>query len=63
VFENKALRKIFGTKMDEVTGEWKKLHNELNAVLLTQYCASDKIGKNEMGWTCNADGGKVCAGF
>jgi hypothetical protein len=28
VFENKALRKIFGPKRDEVTGEWRKLHNE-----------------------------------
>ncbi|KAJ4434026.1 hypothetical protein ANN_16345 [Periplaneta americana] len=32
VFENKILRKIFGAKGDEVTGEWKKLHNaELHA--------------------------------
>ena len=28
VFENRVLRKIFGPKRDEVTGEWKKLHNE-----------------------------------
>jgi hypothetical protein len=28
VFENKVLRKIFGQKRDEVTGEWRKLHNE-----------------------------------
>jgi hypothetical protein len=28
VFENKLLRRIFGTKSDEVTGEWRKLHNE-----------------------------------
>jgi hypothetical protein len=28
VFENWALRKIFGLKRDEVTGEWRKLHNE-----------------------------------
>ncbi|KAJ4432626.1 hypothetical protein ANN_21249 [Periplaneta americana] len=27
VFENKVLRKIFGAKSDEVTGEWRKLHN------------------------------------
>jgi len=27
VFENRALR-IFGPKGDEVTGEWRKLHNE-----------------------------------
>ena len=28
VFENWVLRGIFGPKMDEVTGEWRKLHNE-----------------------------------
>jgi hypothetical protein len=28
VFENRVLRRIFGPKMDEVTGEWRKLHNE-----------------------------------
>jgi hypothetical protein len=28
VFENRDLRKIFGPKRDEVTGEWRKLHNE-----------------------------------
>jgi hypothetical protein len=28
MFENKVLRKIFGPKRDEVTGEWRKLHNE-----------------------------------
>jgi hypothetical protein len=28
VFENRVLRKIFGPKRDEVTGEWGKLHNE-----------------------------------
>ena len=27
VFENKVLRKIFGAKEDEITGEWRKLHN------------------------------------
>jgi hypothetical protein len=28
VFENRVLRRIFGFKGDEVTGEWRKLHNE-----------------------------------
>jgi hypothetical protein len=28
VFENRVLRRIFGPKRDEVTGEWKKLLNE-----------------------------------
>jgi hypothetical protein len=28
VFENKVLRRIFGSKKEEVTEEWRKLHNE-----------------------------------
>jgi hypothetical protein len=28
VFENRVLRRIFGSKRDVVTGEWRKLHNE-----------------------------------
>jgi hypothetical protein len=28
VFENRVLRRIFGPKEDQVTGEWRKLHNE-----------------------------------
>jgi hypothetical protein len=28
VFENRVLRRIFGPKTDEVTGGWRKLHNE-----------------------------------
>ena len=33
MFENKVLRKIFGAKRDEITGEWRTLHNaELHAL-------------------------------
>jgi hypothetical protein len=28
VFENRVLRRIFGSKRDEATGEWRRLHNE-----------------------------------
>jgi hypothetical protein len=28
VFENRVVRRIFGPKRDEVTGGWRKLHNE-----------------------------------
>jgi len=28
VFDNRVLSRVFGTKRDEVTGEWRKLHNE-----------------------------------
>ena len=50
VFEN---RRVFGPKRDEVTGEWRKLHNEE----LTQYFAGGKIEKNEMDGTCGVYGG------
>jgi hypothetical protein len=40
VFDNRALRRIFGPKRDEVTGEWRKLHNEeLNDL----YCSSNIV--------------------
>jgi hypothetical protein len=43
VFENRVLRRVFGPKRDEVTGEWRKLHNEE----LTKYFAGGKIKKND----------------
>jgi hypothetical protein len=39
VFENKVLRRIFGPKRDEVTGGWRKLHNEE----LHSFCSSPSI--------------------
>ena len=30
MFENRVLRRIFGPKRDEVTGEWRRLYDELN---------------------------------
>ena len=36
VFENRVLRRVFGPKRDEVTGEWRKLHNEELRVLYSQ---------------------------
>jgi hypothetical protein len=38
VSENRVLRRIFGPKRDEVTGEWRKLYNgELHDVYSTSY--------------------------
>jgi hypothetical protein len=38
IFENGLLRRIFGPKRDEVTGEWIKLHNEeLNDLYTSSY--------------------------
>jgi len=58
VFENMVLRRIFGPRRNEVTGEWRRLHNEElnNLYCSTQYCVGDKIEKNEMGWACGAYG-------
>jgi hypothetical protein len=28
VFENRVLRRVFGPRREEVTGKWRKLHNE-----------------------------------
>jgi len=39
VFENRVLRRIFGPKRDEVTGEWRKLHNEK----LSDLCCSPNV--------------------
>jgi hypothetical protein len=41
VFENRVLRGIFGPKRDEVTGGWRKLHNEE----LRNLCSSPSIIK------------------
>ena len=44
VIENMVLRRIFGPRRDEVTGEWRRLHNEeLNDLYCsTPYCAGDQ---------------------
>jgi hypothetical protein len=53
VFENRVLRRIFGLKRDEVTGEWEKLHNvELNNL----YCSTNivRVIKSRMRWAGHA---------
>ena len=54
MFENMVLSRIFGPRRDEVTGEWREIHDE---ELLTQYCSGDEI-ENEMGGACSAYGGE-----
>jgi hypothetical protein len=43
VFDNRVLRRIFGPKRDEVTGDWRKLHNE---ELHNLYSSPDRINKS-----------------
>jgi len=45
VFENRVLRGIFGADRDEVTGEWRKLHNEeLNDLYCSLNITKDGLG-------------------
>ena len=40
MFENRVLRRIFGSKRDGVTGQWRKLHNE---ELNEMYCSPNIV--------------------
>jgi hypothetical protein len=56
VFESRVLRRIFGPKRDEVTGEWRRLHNEeLNDLYITKYYSGNQI-KEEVGGACSTYG-------
>jgi hypothetical protein len=58
VFANRVLRRVFGPKRDEVTREWRKLHNEE----FNDLYSLPNIKKNEMDWACGAyGGGERCA--
>jgi len=59
VFENGVLRRIFGSKRDEVTVEWRELHSEeLNDLYNTKYYSDHQIEKNEMGGARGKYGGE-----
>ena len=56
-FENRVLMRIFGPRCDEVTREWRRLHNEeLNDLYTSPNIVCDKIEKNEKGWACGTYG-------
>jgi hypothetical protein len=52
VFEDKVLRRTFGPKRDEVTGGWRKLHNEELRDL------NNQVKKDEVGGACSPIEGK-----
>jgi hypothetical protein len=51
VFENRVLRRIFGPKTGEVTGGWRKLHNEELHNLYSSPSIIRMIKSMRMGWT------------
>jgi hypothetical protein len=63
VFENRVLRKVFGPKRDDVTGEWRKLHNEeLNDLYSAPNIVRVVKSRRMMGRACGAyGGGERCA--
>jgi hypothetical protein len=51
VFENKVLRTMFGPKRDEVTGEWRRLHNKELYALYSSPNIIQVIKSRRMRWT------------
>jgi hypothetical protein len=50
VFENRVLRRIFGPKRGEVTGEWRKLHSEELHILYSSPNIIRQIKSRRMRW-------------
>ena len=61
MLENRIVRKVFGSKREQGTGEWRRIHNE---ELYDMYCSpnikfsGDIIAKNEIGRACGTFGGQ-----
>jgi hypothetical protein len=50
LFENRVLRRIFGPKRDDLTGEWRKLHNEELHILYSSPNIIRQIKSRRMRW-------------
>jgi hypothetical protein len=50
VFENRVLRRIFGPKRDDVTGEWRKLHSEELHILYSSTDIIRQVKSRRMRW-------------
>jgi len=64
VFENGVLRRVFGPKRDEVTGEQRKLHNEELSDLCSLPNIVRVVKSRRMGWAghvARTGGGESCA--
>jgi hypothetical protein len=53
MFENRVLRRIFGPKRDDLTGEWRKLRNEELRDLYSSPSIIRIIKSRRMGWVCH----------
>jgi hypothetical protein len=59
VFENRVLRRIFRPKRDEVTGDWRKMHNEeLHSLYSSPSTENDQVKEDVMGMACSTIGGE-----
>ena len=54
VFENRVLRRIFEPKRDEVTGEWRRLHNDELYALYSSLNVIWVIKSGRLRWAGNA---------
>jgi hypothetical protein len=63
VFENRVLRRIFGPKRDEVTGERRKLHNEELHDLYSSPNIIRQVKVNEVGGAYGTHGREKCTRF
>jgi hypothetical protein len=66
MFENRVLRRVFGPKRDEVTGEWRKLHNGMFSDLYPLPNIVRVVKSRRMTWAEHVGRmgrGEVCTGF
>ena len=66
VFLNRVLRRVFGPKRDEVTGEWRKLHNEELSDLYSLPNTVRVVKPKRIRWAWHVarmERGEVCTGF
>ena len=66
VFENMVLRRVFGPTRDEVTGEWRNLHNEELRDLCSLPNIVRVVKSRRMRWAghvARMGEGEVCTGF